>query len=281
MARRKHEEEPENHERWMVSYADFITLLFAFFVVMYAISSVNEGKYRVLSDSLGSAFGTGALTPVPQTREHVLTPLPRPRQTAAQRLQAETVRRERAAMSQIASRIQQALAPLVRRGIVRVTQTSTGVKVEINASILFAPGDATLSEESGEALVAIAEILKDDTHGLRVEGHTDNVPINNAIFPSNWELSSARASSVVRLLVDSGVAQSRLTAIGHADNFPVGPNEMPDGRLRNRRVEIMILASVPETPVEVPLAPVTEEAAGEGGQAAVAAPDTSGGRAAR
>ncbi len=253
MARKRHEEEHENHERWLVSYADFITLLFAFFVVMYAISSVNEGKYRILANALGTAFGTGQVIAAPQITGEPKAVLPTRKQTLAQKRQAEALRREREALTDIARQIHQALAPLVKQGIVRVTQTSRGVKVEINASILFAPGDARLTGESGEALKAIAQILKSDTHALQVEGHTDNVPISNAIFPSNWELSSVRASSVVRLFVDNGIPESRLTAIGHGANYPVGSNETIEGRLRNRRVEIMIQAALPDKVIEVPV----------------------------
>ncbi len=254
MARKRHEEEHENHERWLVSYADFITLLFAFFVVMYAISSVNEGKYKVLSDALGSAFGTGAAASMVQVapERQQAFPLRRP-QSAAERQRLESLRREREVMTGIAVQIRQSLEPLLKRGIVRVTQTSRGVKIEINASILFALGDASLTGESGEVLAAIARVIKDDTHALQVEGHTDKLPIKNAAFPSNWELSSARASSVVRLLADNGVAPERLTAVGHADKFPVGSNETEEGRLRNRRVEIMLLAGLPEKEIELPL----------------------------
>ncbi|QAU34334.1 flagellar motor protein MotD [Janthinobacterium sp. 17J80-10] len=255
MARKKQEEEHENHERWLVSYADFITLLFAFFVVMYAISSVNEGKYRVLSNSLGSAFGTGAAVSVTQVAPERQQAFPLARQARPDRQQIEALRQKRTAMTDMARKIQVSLAPLVQRGIVRVTQTSRGVKVEINASILFAPGDARLSTTSGEALTVIAEIVKDDSHALQVEGHTDNVPISNALFASNWELSSARASSVVRLFADNGVGQHRLTAVGHADNVPVGTNATPEGRLRNRRVEVLILADLPEKETEVPITP--------------------------
>lgn len=260
MRRKRHSEEHENHERWLVSYADFITLLFAFFVVMYAISSVNEGKYRVLSDALGSAFGRGQLAQPVAAPASINPALPIPvRRTEpagrepANRQQSEAMRREREAMTAIARDIQQALAPLVKRGIVRVTQNSRGVKVEINASILFPPGDAKLTAESGEALRAIAQILKDDHHALQVEGHTDSIPIATAAFPSNWELSSARASSVVRLFVDNGVAENRLTAIGHSANFPVGSNDTQEGRLRNRRVEIMIQAALPDQETEIPV----------------------------
>lgn len=262
MARRRQQpEEHDNHERWLVSYADFITLLFAFFVVMYAISSVNEGKYRILAQALGSAFG-GSIPHVPSVPEVTTTPDPaskpeRPqpkRQTAAERQYNQALRREREAMTGIARDIQESLTTLVDEGKVRVTQTDRGVKLEISASILFAPGDATLTPEAGQALKAIARRLKDDSHSLQVEGHTDDVPINTPAFPSNWELSSVRASSVVRLFRDNGIAESRLTAVGRGANQPVASNQTPEGRLRNRRVEIMILSTLPEKVVEVPLA---------------------------
>jgi chemotaxis protein MotB len=251
MARKKYEEEHENHERWLVSYADFITLLFAFFVVMYAISSVNEGKYRVLSNSLGSAFRRTAPIGVENStigQETSLRPnqiiIPRPRQT-------EALRREKEYMTGIARDILKVLAPLVKEGKVRVTQTSRGVSVEINASVLFAPGEAKLTSVSGQALKAVALLLKDDLHSIQVEGHTDNIPISTAIFPSNWELSAVRASSVIRLFVENGIAEKRLTSVGHGPNQPVGSNETVEGRARNRRVAVTILSALPEAVTEV------------------------------
>jgi chemotaxis protein MotB len=254
MARKKIEEEHENHERWLVSYADFITLLFAFFVVMYAISSLNEGKYRVLSNALGSAFGKTQVIAMPVIEKKAV-PVPAIilKQSAQQRQNNEILSRERDTLTGVARDILKALAPLVKQGKVRVTQSSRGISVEINASVLFAPGDAKLTPESGEALNAVAQILKNDPHMIQVEGHTDSVPINTSAFPSNWELSSARASSVVRLFVANGIAESRLTAIGHGANIPVADNDTPEGRQRNRRVEVLILARLPEPVTEVPV----------------------------
>ena len=250
MARKRYEEPEDNHERWLVSYADFITLLFAFFVVMYAISSLNEGKYKVLSNSLITAFnpsnGPPATTNV-DSQPALLPPLP-----LAKRRQQEALRREKDYMTNIARDLKRILAPLVREGKVRVTQNSRGVSVEINASVLFAPGEATLSVESNQALSVVATLLRGDTHEIQVEGHTDNVPISNPAFASNWELSSARASSVVRLFIDSGVAESRLTAVGHAANMPVAPNDSLEGRARNRRVNVTVLSGLPDQAVEVP-----------------------------
>jgi chemotaxis protein MotB len=261
MARRKkHEEEHENHERWLVSYADFITLLFAFFVVMYAISSVNEGKYRVLSRSLGVAFGTPAQppatrAPIDPNRAiiHLPLPIPKPQRTAVN----PEIKREKEHMTSIARDILKAMAPLISQGKVRVTQTSRGVSVEINASVLFAPGEAKLNEQSETALRAVAQVLKKVDNSIQVEGHTDDVPINNAMFPSNWELSAVRASSVVRLFLENGVDEKRMVVMGHAANEPVASNDTAEGRLRNRRVQLLILPNRPEEVTEVPVT-VTE-----------------------
>ncbi|MGE5650135.1 flagellar motor protein MotD [Noviherbaspirillum sp. UKPF54] len=252
MARKRYEEEHDNPDRWMVSYADFITLLFAFFVVMYAISSVNEGKYRAVANSLVGAFKSTPVMPANDNAQQLDAPsIPKASQ---QRRNAEALRREREQMTHMARDIQKALAPLVSQGKVRVTQSPRGVRVEINASVLFAPGDARLSDETGDVLKAVASVLKSDDHAIQVEGHTDSVPIRNSAFPSNWELSSVRASSVVRLFAENGVAQNRLTAVGRGDTQPVDSNDTSEGRQRNRRVTVIILSSLPEHVTEVPLA---------------------------
>jgi chemotaxis protein MotB len=256
MPRRKHEEEHENHERWLVSYADFITLLFAFFVVMYAISSVNEGKYHVLSNALGIAFsGPKQQAPVQHDAagpSHPIVPLNlrKPQRNTANDV---TVKREKEHMTTIARELLKAMAPLVSQGKVRVTQSKRGVSVEINASVLFAPGEAKLSPQSERTLRAVAEVLTKVDNNLQIEGHTDNVPISTPMFPSNWELSSARASSVVRLFLESGIDEKRMVAVGHAANEPVDTNDTPEGRLRNRRVQLMILSRLPEAVTEVPV----------------------------
>ena len=252
--RRRPEEEGPSHERWLISYADFITLLFAFFVVMYAISSVNEGKYRVLSSSLGAAFGNPPAAAVPAMQADDAASLRMRRQNIVERQRTESLRREKDAMTVIARDILKVLSPLVNSGKVRVTQTSRGVNIEINASVLFAPGEALLTKESGTALTAIAKVLQQDGHAIQIEGHTDTTPISTPSFASNWELSSVRASSVVRLFAENGVSENRLTAIGHGANRPVSANDTAEGRLRNRRVEVLILATLPETVTELPVA---------------------------
>lgn len=256
MARKKYEEEEASHDRWLVSYADFITLLFAFFVVMYAISAVNESKYRALANSLGVAFG--APPPVrPIVGDEPMAPPVQLKSNPQQKRNSEALRREKEQMTRIARDILAVLAPLVDQGMVRVTQTPRGVNVEINASVLFAPGDANLTGESSQALKAVAGVLKDNERAIQVEGHTDSVPIRNSAFPSNWELSAVRASSVVRLFIESGIVENRLAAMGRGATQSVADNATPEGRLRNRRVSVMILSGLPETITEVPIRPTS------------------------
>jgi chemotaxis protein MotB len=261
----------DSHERWLVSYADFITLLFAFFVVMYALSSVHEGKYRELQGSLLDAFGGHAQAAGPAPPPPQIGPLPRP--TLARGAQpardveaaAQNARREQ--MRGIAQDILQVLDALVRDGQVRVTQSNRGVSVEINASVLFAPGQAQLRPDSMLALRQVAAILAPLPLAVQVEGYTDSSPIVTPQFPSNWELSAARASSVVRLLGGSGVLESRLSVVGHGANRAVESNETAEGRSRNRRVTMMILAETPGKVVELPLS------SGPGAQALAGAAD--------
>lgn len=236
----------DNHERWLVSYADFMTLLFAFFVVMYAISSVNEGKYRVLGQSIGSALGI--VVPGGQ-------PVPGGAQGANARgaLSGDALlARHRERMGELARTLGAALAPLAAEGQVRLLQNARGLTVDIGAGALFAPGQAALRQEARAVLAAVARALREGEEPLEVEGHTDDTPINSTAFPSNWELSVTRASTVVRLLVEQGVAPARLAAIGRAEYLPVESNDTPQGRARNRRVSLTVVAPAPAAPANSP-----------------------------
>lgn len=268
MARRQKHEEHENLERWLVSYADFITLLFAFFVVMYSISQVNEGKYRVLSDSLVNAFKNAptSVTPVSPTmridatgkgqassaqavalKQTVIVRKNDPAQEARQKQQAEK-------MKGIAKDILKVVEALMKNGQVKVSQSAHGIAIEINASLLFASGQASLEAGSIKALKAVGKVLAEVPNDIQVEGFTDNTPINTLAFPSNWELSSARASSVVRLFAESGVPPERLVVVGYGEFRPVETNSTPDGRARNRRVTVMILSDQQEKITDIPVA---------------------------
>lgn len=259
MARRKRrEEEHENHERWLVSYADFITLLFAFFVVMYAVSSVNEGKYKVLSNSLTNAFKNVTGEPGGQPIATIqgapllpVKPIAKPDKLPDQKKVEEKKVEQRNKMKNVANDIMDALQPLVAQGKVRLLETSRGVTIEINDSILFPAGQAKLQPASINAMLAIAQVLAASDFPITIEGHTDNVPIATPQFPSNWELSAMRATTVLRLFNDGGVGAERLTAIGYGETRPLETNTTVEGRARNRRVSILIDSNRPEEPTEV------------------------------
>ncbi len=279
MARKKRVEEHENHERWLVSYADFITLLFAFFVVMYSISSVNEGKYRVLSDSMVAAFADPARSldpiqvgkllrsplqsetpmdrakpvielfhvPLPERdiREQLERKLKEAQEKAAReaeaRRRAEEGRIDEASLA-LADAIESSMADLVDAGLIDVRRDKRWIEVEIKSSILFPSGSAELSPGSRPVLRKLAEKLAPLNNTIHVEGFTDNVPIDNFEFRSNWELSAARAASVVRLFTDLGVRPERMAAIGYGEYRPVASNDTPEGRARNRRVVLVIMS---------------------------------------
>lgn len=231
----------------MISYADFVTLLFAFFVVMYAISSVNEGKYRVFGASLLEAFGNHG-----QTRSEATPPLNQHElllKSLVDRRDAkliEQMHKQQDYMQRVAKNLNQVMAPLVTSGQVTVSQTSRGVVLEINASALFDQGDADLQPASVATLTEVAKVLEPGDQAIEIEGHTDDVPIKTPRYPSNWELSSARASSVARLFSEHGVAAKRLTIVGSAANHPVAPNDTPEGRARNRRITVTLLSPAME-----------------------------------
>lgn len=243
MSHRKKRIEHDNHERWMVSYADFITLLFAFFVVMYGISSVNESKYKVFSVSVNKAFGTENTSAdggtIQLTEDEIYFKALVDRRNA--RL-AEKQRKLNERMKKLNDILNAKMTGFVQKGLMSVTQTERGVMLDINASMLFRPGEADLQEEAVNTLADVATILAEEKMPIEVDGHTDNLPISTLQFPSNWELSSARASSVVRLFIEHGIASKSLKATGYADNFPVLPNDTIEGRTRNRRVAITVLA---------------------------------------
>ncbi len=244
------DDEDENPDRWLVSYADFITLLFAFFVVMYSISSVNQGKYDALMSSMGDAF-TGA-----NTKGHIkvnpnqsstgdsklkgqkfalIKPLP------LLHLYEEKMRREKESMTKMGIDLSNKLSPLISEGKVRVMQNNRGIRIDINDSLLYTPGSAELATAASSVLNEVAAMIKDNERLIQVEGHTDNIAIHNDLFFSNWELSAIRASSVVRMLSDSGITDSRLSALGFGATQPITENDTELGRAKNRRVSIMIL----------------------------------------
>jgi chemotaxis protein MotB len=252
MARRRYQEEHQNHEAWAIPYGDLVTLLLAFFVVMYAISSVNEGKYRVVADSLNAAFRGPATTTDPvQVGEKAAT-------TAAAPIVQLEPEVKTMALRQLAQQVTEAMDALIVQGLVDVQAGDGFVEIAIRSDLLFASGVAKLAPEAQTAIRMLGDALKAFPNSIRVEGHTDNVPVAGGAFASNWELSAARAASVVHMLVDSGVDPRRLSVVAFGEFRPVLPNATPDGRNANRRVVLTIEGSEPAT--EPALAPTAAPA---------------------
>ena len=257
MARKPKHEEHLNAEAWAIPYGDLITLLLAFFVVMYSMSSVNEGKYRILSDSLVAAFrgAPRTITPITSAKDTARgTQLAGVRPTALLKLRdprPEPSRPESRKggadapatppLTRMAQQVRGALQGMIDGRQVEVRQTDRQLEVEIKADILFASGQAALAPGALPVIDQLAAILAPFPHAIRVEGHTDDLPIRTAAYPSNWELSSARAAHVVRQLMDQGVAPDRLQVAGYGAQRPVGDNRAVAGRNANRRVVVVVM----------------------------------------
>jgi chemotaxis protein MotB len=236
MRRREIKEDEENSHRWLVSYADFITLLFAFFVVMYSISSVNQGKYRVLSDSMSEAFHKQSNVDVQPAKELGIS---------VQRAPIALGREDNAglrSMTATAAKIEDRMRHFIKKGQIAVRGNEKWLEVEINTSILFTSGSAELSAPANEILSNLVEAFRDSGNPIYVSGYTDDLPINTVKFPSNWELSAARAASVVRLFADAGIDPARLGAVGFGAYRPAVINFTEEDRQKNRRVIIRMLS---------------------------------------
>lgn len=261
LKRRKRPEDHENNDRWLVSYADFITLLFAFFVVMYASSNINEKKYDALSNSLMSAFAplqvtegesklntkmktTGEIAGTQTEQSPILIdPL------GLIRLKREMAIVKREKMNRIEKDLTSALKPLIEDGKIGVMQTPKGVRIDIIDSYLFSPGSANVTSPAALATLAqIAPILAKGDQGIDIEGHTDNQPINTRAFNSNWELSAIRATSVLNILLQKGISEDRLSATGFGSSRPLESNDTALGKAKNRRVSILLLRDSGQQP---------------------------------
>lgn len=240
MLRRTALESSHNHERWLISYSDFITLLFGFFVVMYAISSVNEGKYRILSHSLMTAFDhdTRSLDPI-QVGEPQLSASPHVIDIEDSTGYVDTDEGDTHIEANV-EEISERFAGIDNVDQVDVQQNNDWLEINIDSELLFGAGAAQLSPAARGVLLETANYLKGFDNPITVEGYTDNVPSQSAAFPSNWELSAARAASVVRYLVANGVDSERLTAVGYGENHPLETNGTPAGRVANRRVVVVV-----------------------------------------
>ncbi len=249
-------------ERWLLTYADMITLLMALFIVMWSMSTVNTSKFEALSKSLENAFsgqilpggeaimangaGSEAERPAPTPPLPAITPLTpatSPQEAAERAVAAGADQREEQDLQALKRRVDEVAAA---KGLASEVQTEVarrGLVVRVLTDrVLFDSGSAVLRPGADGLLTDLAAVLKTDVrHPIQVEGNTDSVPVSGGSFPSNWELSTDRAAAVVRAFIRRDVAPDRLTALGHADRRPVASNATDAGRRRNRRVELVLL----------------------------------------
>ena len=235
MRRRKGgERRRPSHERWLVSYADFITLLFAFFVVMYSAAQLDKRRAGKLATAIQTAFQQyGSLPPKPAEvgglsakGDPGILPVGNTDEEAFQHLHGQ---------------VQQALYAEIASGDVAVRETPEGLVISLREVGFFESGSAEIRASSLPAFERLANLLRESDYDIRIEGHTDNLPIHNSKFSSNWDLSTARATNTVRLLLmNFGFDPERLAAAGYAEFRPIASNETPEGRAMNRRVDVVV-----------------------------------------
>jgi len=250
--RRRQPQSNDSRDRWLISYADFITLLFAFFVVMYSISSVNEGKYKVLSETLEGVFNTrqkslepiqvGELSHKSATQETTqgLNPLLVGRH---ERYESAKDDLDNDQLEEVAGEFEDSFADLIFEDKLSISLLDNWVEITLRDDVVFESGGAIPSEASFDVIRKIASILKGRHSGLLIEGHTDNKRISNSQYDSNWELSTARAVTFLRLLSIEGIAEARMAAIGFGEFHPIVRNDTPQGRSQNRRIVVLVSRS--------------------------------------
>jgi chemotaxis protein MotB len=259
MRRRRQRATHANHERWLVSYADFITLLFAFFVVLYASSQVDKKKVGKLALAIQVAFQEMGVFQASTTEVPIDVTEPMPFSTAQAIDNTERTASvaliasrpdgslsggaENSDLAQLQAQLETVLAPEISQKGVAMRGEPDGLVISLREAGFFESGSAKMKTASEPAFDRIASMLRAGDYRLRIEGHTDNAPIHNSQFPSNWELSTSRATEIVRLLiVRDGFVPDRLSAAGFAEFHPVSSNRTVEGRGANRRVDIIILS---------------------------------------
>ena len=269
-----HEEEHENHERWLVSYADMMTLLFALFLVLYAMSIVDLKKYQAfrqaftesISDNVQALPEDGS---PPVGDPHVELPGGSPADTAVNAAPVPPVSDEvtdPTELQELKTQLEGAIAAVGLSHQVSVSLDDRGVAVYVTDGVLFDSGQARLKPEGQHLLDGVMPILASVGNKLVVEGHTDDVPISSSAFPSNWELSTSRATAVLHgLLAGHGIDGGRVSVAGYADTRPRVPNDSPEHRAVNRRVEVVVAVPPAPAPVATPAAeaPAAEAPAAE------------------
>lgn len=268
MSRRKKTQQQPSHERWLVSYADFITLLFAFFVVLYASAQIDKRKVGQLAMAIQVAFQKMGVFDASNTKPEVLQTEPMPfsnvqmveNATRSQDLnqlvsspQGDPTEAARRAMNQIQNQLQNTLQPELQNRTVSVNATKEGIVVSLREKGFFASGSANLRPEAENTLADFVKVVAPYHVRIRIEGHTDNMPIHNSRYDSNWDLSTARATEIIKLFISKyGIAPDRLSAAGYGEYYPAASNDTPSGRAMNRRVDLVILTPNSETGPPLP-----------------------------
>jgi chemotaxis protein MotB len=271
MSRRAKHQRHVNHERWLVSYADFITLLFAFFVVLYASSQVDKRKVGKLAMAIQVAFQEMGVFPTSSKEVpiDISDPMPFSNVQAIENMQKNASiahiashpegalggGQDNGDLAQLQSELESTLAAEIRRKEIAMRREPDGLVISLREVGFFESGSAQMKAASEPAFDRIATLLRERNCRVRVEGHTDNVPIHNGQFSSNWELSTSRATEIVRvLIVRDGYSPSRLSAAGYAEFHPIASNATAEGRGMNRRVDIVVLGqedAVARAPAQV------------------------------
>jgi|SRR2546426_977409 len=259
MARKKKHPEHPNHDRWLVSYADFITLLFALFVMMFAASNSDQKKAGQIAKAVQAAF----------TEMAVFTPagkvvplydsggLPSDSNTvvgnthsgfdATQLVSPAKPGEGKAKITDLKAQLKTILKSEISNRSIHLSEDSRGLTISLTEAGFFEPGSAVMNAKALPAVESIAATLQPLAYSVRVEGHTDNTPIQTAQFPSNWELSTSRATFLLHYLISNGkISPQRLSAVGYGEYHPIAPNNTPEGRAANRRVDVVVLSAAAE-----------------------------------
>lgn len=238
MARKRKREEHVNHERWLVSYADFITLLFAFFVVMFAVSQVDDKKMGRFAEAVQVATSIGAFETNGNKPIAILPKSDKPIDGDPKAVVSAPV----VPMGTIRQRLSRSLSVALDAGRLTLVDGRDGLIVRLRDAAFFESASANIREEVMPDLEAVARTLRDLNNDIRIEGHTDAVPIRSSVFRSNWELSAARAAAVLGFFVESsGIAEERMNIAGYGSQRPLAGNDTQEGRSQNRRVDIVVL----------------------------------------
>ncbi|MGY3856198.1 flagellar motor protein MotB [Aeromonas intestinalis] len=249
---RLHLQGREHLDRWLVSYADYMTLIFALFVVLYSVAIVNKEQYRAVIEGMTQAFnqiprsdglleGQGkslldhAVSAAPSLLESQASPAP-----SLAPITGTPVQQDGASLAAIDVQLQQTMGSLVEAGVVKITQDDNWLTVELSAGLLFNSGSAFLGPNAAPVLDTLSGILKPVDNYVRVRGYTDNEPIHNEMFSSNWALSAARAEAVLGALITKGIVPQRLAYEAYGEFSPVADNGTEQGRLQNRKVVVAI-----------------------------------------